>query len=211
MIALVFILTINTIPGGSSRDETYAFARPTTRQHLDNSMANPTEAHIHDVIIVGAGPCGLAIASRLREQCPAAIFTDEEHRRFQWMHRHGNKMALKHVKNKNGRIKPAQQPDKHTKSGSKHDVIVLDADHEDWMGRWNRLFATYEIKQLRSHMLWHVDPNDRDSLLAHARDNGRESELVEMKGCVGKEMSKHAMKARQGKYFGSKSVYSHLH
>ena len=32
---------------------------------------------IYDVIIVGAGPCGLAVAARLRERTPSALFTDD--------------------------------------------------------------------------------------------------------------------------------------
>ncbi|KAH8885558.1 hypothetical protein GQ53DRAFT_828948 [Thozetella sp. PMI_491] len=158
------------------------------------------DGQIHDVIIVGAGPCGLAVAARLRESNPAALFTDEEHRRFQWMKRHGRKMALKHVKG--GRVSnaaPSAQP--------AYDMVVLDAEHDAWMGRWNRLFATYDIRHLRSHMLWHVDPGDRDSLLSKAYEQGRESELVEMKGCVGKELSKHTKKKRQGKFIGSKQDF----
>jgi hypothetical protein len=151
---------------------------------------------VHDVIIVGAGPCGLAVAARLREQNPAAIFTDEEHRRFHWMRRHGKKMALKHVKN--GRVSCAADATR-----SEHSMVVLDADHDDWMGRWNRLFKTFDITHLRSPMFWHVDPNDRDSLLSKAYEQGREKELMEIKGCVGKEVSKH-LKKKRGKYTGSK-------
>ncbi|KIV87032.1 hypothetical protein PV11_02604 [Exophiala sideris] len=37
---------------------------------------------IYDVAIIGAGPAGLAVAARLREATPSALFTDEEHSRY---------------------------------------------------------------------------------------------------------------------------------
>jgi hypothetical protein len=141
------------------------------------------------------------MAARLREQNPAAIFTDEEHRRFHWMKRHGKKMALKNTKN--GRISVARGD--HVQVQPEYDMVVLDADYDDWMGRWNHFFRTFDIKHLRSPMFWHCDPNDRDSLLSRAHELGRERELLEIKGCVGKEVSKHAKKMR-GKYTGGKSV-----
>jgi hypothetical protein len=155
---------------------------------------SPDAPFVHDIIIIGAGPCGLAMAARLREQNPAAIFTDEEHRRFHWVKRHGNKMALKHVKS--GRVSCATDAIR-----SEYSMAVLDADHDGWMGRWNRLFKTFGITHLRSPMFWHVDPNDRDSLLSRAYEQGQENNLMEIKGCVGKEVSKH-LKKKRAKYIG---------
>lgn len=156
---------------------------------------SPDEAVLHDIIIVGAGPCGLAMAARLREQNPAAIFTDEEHRRFHWMRRHGHKMASKHAGS--GRASNAAHATR-----SSYNMVVLDADHDSWMGRWNKLFRTFDIKHLRSPMFWHVDPNDRDSLLSKACESGREKELIEIRHCVGNAVGKHMRKRNQ--YVGGK-------
>ncbi|KAF5677547.1 hypothetical protein FHETE_1598 [Fusarium heterosporum] len=146
------------------------------------------EEDIYDVLIIGAGPCGLAISARLHEHTPAALFTDEEHRRFHWISKYGNKMPLKHVRS--GKITSP----KITTQKPQYKMLVLDADSDTWMGRWNRLFKMYDISHLRSPMLWHVDPLDRDALLAHAYANDREDELVEIRNCVGKEVSKHGRK-----------------
>ncbi|GAB1318247.1 L-lysine 6-monooxygenase family protein [Madurella fahalii] len=161
-----------------------------TSHHRLMHSGNP---EIHDVIIVGAGPCGLAVAARLREHAPAAIFTDEEHRRYQWLRRYGNAVTLKHVKS--GRVSRCVQ------AGAlpELDVVVLDATHDKWLGRWNKLFASYDISHLRSPMFWHVDPKDRDSLLAHAYECHRGDELLEIRKCVGKEISKHMRKKRLGR------------
>ncbi|KAF4442589.1 hypothetical protein FACUT_1901 [Fusarium acutatum] len=121
------------------------------------------EEEIYDVLVIGAGPCGLAISARLHEHTPAALFTDEEHRRFHWISKYGNKMPLKHVRS--GKICPPKHAAK-----PQYKMLVLDADSDTWMGRWNRLFKMYDISHLRSPMLWHVDPLDRDALLAHAQE-----------------------------------------
>ncbi|KAF7539256.1 hypothetical protein G7Z17_g12455 [Cylindrodendrum hubeiense] len=148
------------------------------------------EEDIYDVLVVGAGPCGLSIAARLREHTPAALFTDEEHRRFHWIGKYGKKVALRHVKS--GKISNAQT------ARPEYKMLVLDATAGTWMGRWNKLFKMYDISHLRSPMLWHVDPQDRDALLSHAYSNEREDELVEIRNCVGKELSKHAKKKSVG-------------
>ncbi|KAL6884797.1 FAD/NAD(P)-binding domain-containing protein [Trichoderma longibrachiatum] len=148
-----------------------------------------TIQEVYDVIIVGAGPCGLATASRLREHTPAALFTDEEHRRYHWIGKYGKQVALKHVKS--GKVSHARHA---RASRPEYKMLVLDATDNKWLGRWNHLFKTYDISHLRSPMLWHVDPLDRDALLAHAYYHQREDELVEIRNCVGKEISKHASK-----------------
>lgn len=65
------------------------------------------------------------------------------------------------------------------------------------MSAWNEKFDNLNIRHLRSPMFFHPDPRDRDGLLAFAYVNGRESELKEIQGVVGKELGKHNRKKKQ--------------
>lgn len=153
---------------------------------------------IHDVLIIGAGPCGLAVAARLRERTPSALYTDEEHRRFHWLAKHGDKSAVKD--RKTGRVHrrtSESSPTAHLKGSKDPSVLVLDGEGAGWMTRWNRLFDAFGIEQLRSPMFFHPDPGDRDAMLGYAYEYGREKELEEIAGVVGKESSKHKVKKRK--------------
>lgn len=79
-------------------------------------------------------------------------------------------------------------------------MAVLDGSGEGWLSRWRTLFSTFGISHLRSPMIWHIDPQHRDALLSHAHFQGRDGELVEIKGCVGKEISKHHKKQKHRKH-----------
>lgn len=145
---------------------------------------------VHDVIIIGAGPCGLAVAARLREQTPSALFTDGEHHRYHWINRHAAQSSIKNSKTGHTRKTTCNKP-------SQPSMLVLDSSGTSWMSKWNRLFKSLEISHLRSPMFFHPDPHDRDGLLAYAHAAGKECECIEIAGCVGKEISKHQMKKRR--------------
>ena len=205
-----------------------------------------------DVLIIGAGPCGLAAAARLHEETPSAMFTDEEHQRYHWINKHSGRMALvqarhhgikgvraeklngdpnpnsRNIKNSTTATDENDTPPSLSTSpqtvssfssvdtdddygdgaGSDSDLNsekkglsmkVLDSTGPQWMEKWNRAFRTLEIEQLRSPMFFHVDPGDRDGMLAYTQETGREKDLWEISGCVGKELSKHQKKKKQAK------------
>lgn len=151
--------------------------------------------HLHDIIIIGAGPCALAVAARLHEQTPSALFTEEEHRRYHWVRRH--KCAIHSNKGPKAKLRKdgAQAP--------KYDMKILDAASPHWLGEWSRLFAVLDIEFLRSPMFFHVDPADRDALLAFAHQDAAarrhdvDANMVEIPGCVGKELSKHRKQVKR--------------
>ncbi|CCU80437.1 FAD binding domain-containing protein [Blumeria hordei DH14] len=154
---------------------------------------------VHDVIIIGSGPCGLAVASRLKEQTPGSLFTDSEHQRFHFMKVSNQSRQTTKCKRCSRRPRTAQDRllSGPTIPGKGLDIVVLDAQADSWMHSWNQNFEKLKISHLRSPMFFHPDPSDRDGLRAFAFLKGRLNELKEIEGVVGKELSKHQRKQKQ--------------
>lgn len=172
-------------------------------------MAHPEPAvtitPIHDVLIIGAGPCGLAVAARMREQTPSALFADFEHQRYHWLQKHAKRQNKLKTKGRAGSmivLENAQPSRKSSTSGlndnhlhaSEYSIHVLDSTGSQWMSKWQSLFAAFNIKTLRSPLFFHPGPEDRDGLKAFAMIKGRQQEMVELKSICGKELSKHQKK-----------------
>jgi hypothetical protein len=150
---------------------------------------------VHDVIIIGAGPCGLAVAARLRERTPSSLFTDSEHQRYHWMKasassKQSAKLERASRRSHTARDRLLQGPT----PGSGLDIAVLDDTSDAWMSAWDAKFNHLRISHLRSPMFFHADPRNRDGLLEFVYREGREAELKEINGVIGKSLSKHQRK-----------------
>ncbi|KAL2443551.1 hypothetical protein ABEF95_006560 [Exophiala dermatitidis] len=188
---------------------------------------------IYDVAIIGAGPCGLAVASRLRESTPSALFTDDEHARY-WK-RFSKLETIESERKRNRRTEKknnrtgsqgsntsndsegtqnnsnasnSSSEEEEDDKGHDKSIIVLDAHSNEWMSAWKEKFRNLQIDHLRSPLFFHPDPRDRDGLLAFSHFSGRTPELEEIQNVVGREISKH--QAKKSKSRGRRQVSRHL-
>ncbi|KAK5106033.1 hypothetical protein LTS08_000149 [Lithohypha guttulata] len=151
----------------------------------------------YEIAIIGAGPCGLAVAARLREKTPSALFTNDEHARYWKKH----KQRHNSIENERKKRKPSTDSGYVSESQNvqglvpEHpSMIVLDAGSCSWLSTWKQSFRSLEISHLRSPLFFHFDPRDKDGLLAFAHEHNRTDELLEIPSVVGKELSKHEKK-----------------
>lgn len=150
---------------------------------------------LYDVAIIGAGPCGLAVAARLREATPSALFTDDEHARY-WK-RFNRSESIE--KEKKCARRGQTRRDSYPTSQYKRSIVVLDANAGGWMAAWRARFRHLQIDHLRSPLFFHPDPRDRDGLLEFSHSTNRSDELEEIHNVVGKEISKHRAKQQRRK------------
>ena len=180
-----------------------------------------TSSLVHDVLIIGAGPAGLAVAARLREQTPSAVFTDAEHSRYQWIKKHHRRTNILQtsIRHAAPTKTSSRQYDCRTSISQNQtseitdlSIKVLDSSGPTWLHSWKSNFAALSIPHLRSPMFFHPCPRDRDGLLAYAHETNRASTCVEIGGCVGCSMSKHRRKkkAARGRCVGVDSAKAPL-
>lgn len=136
-----------------------------------------------EVVIVGGGTCGLAVASRLCEATPGSIYTEDEHQRFHWL------------RQREARTNKGLKQKSYTQTNLEaRDILVLDAISDTFMGGWDRQFRSCQIPYLRSPMFFHPDPANIGGMITYAHFENREAELKEIPNVVGKEYSKHQLK-----------------
>lgn len=190
---------------------------PVAREQV---LATVREANWSPLVIIGAGPHALALAARLNEPRPAALYTDLEHARLSWLQR-GAATGADHRPGAQRQARPttvrghwparklvtpreatlARGADESSGGDSAGNaglpVRVLDSSGSAWMSRWDAFFAGLSITHLRSPMTFHPSPADADALVGYARRTSRERELEPIKGVVGSEFSKYQRKKRR--------------
>lgn len=179
-----------------------------TSRNTDGPDAVPDmtfdDSEIYDVLIVGAGPCGLAVAARLSEDTPSALFTDSEHQRYHWMKKAASQSSKAQKVSRRSHTASDRLVTGATNPKTKKlNVKVLDASGDTWMHSWNTNFKELGISHLRSPMFFHPDPRDRDGLLGFVYKEGGEKELIEIGNVVGKGLSKYQRKMKAKNRYAS--------
>lgn len=156
--------------------------------HFEDSCSDVLSDNFFEVIIVGGGTCGLAVAARLCEDTPGSIYTEDEHQRFHWLKKRGNRVTTinKGMKLSGKYTLPVKL--------SAQNILVLDAVSDSFLGQWDNQFQSCQIPTLRSPMFFHPDPVNIDAMITYAHIERREKDLLEIPNVVGREYSKHQHK-----------------
>lgn len=131
------------------------------------------------LIVIGADPHALALAARLSESRPAALYTDLEHARLNWLRRARHERDQKKratVKGHWAARKLVQPAEANVVEPSA--IKVFDSTADRFMGRWDTYFSNLSLDTLRSPMTFHPAPADADALVAFARREQRVSLYV---------------------------------
>lgn len=179
-------------------------------------IASVPESAWCPLVIIGAGPHALALAARLNEPRPAALYTDLEHARLSWLQRDaagrqgdssrgrrraavkGHWPARKLVAPRHATLADTGGVGSTTSiSVPSPAVRVVDSSGAAWLSRWDSFFNGLRISHLRSPMTFHPSPADADALVGYARRTDREAELEAIHGVVGSEFSKYQRKKRR--------------
>ena len=121
-------------------------------------MTVPEEAY--DVVVVGAGPAGLATLSALQESYSLDILNDSQiHKMY----------------------KSAGRRQQGSTSSKMKRVCVIDPSGS-WMTAWKSNFSKLGIQYLRSPAMAHPDAFDQHALLAYSVEKGQKIDLQES-GC----------------------------
>ena len=113
-----------------------------------------TSREVHDVVIVGAGPHGLAVLSSLHSS--SAWMTDMQRER-----------SFQGAKDK-------------TAGRKKQQWSVCVVDDQPWLGAWHKRFEALDIEWLRSPAMAHPSAFNEDALLEFANRTGRTDELRDL-------------------------------
>lgn len=161
---------------------------------FEDSVPDILSDNFFEVIVVGGGTCGLAVAARLCEDTPGSIYTDDEHQRFHWLRKRGNKVSTltKSMKKHSSYTAPLKLRGEN--------ILVLDAVADTFLGQWDNQFRSCQIPVLRSPMFFHPDPQTVDAMISYAHLHRREKELMEIPNVVGREYSKHQHKREMRKH-----------
>ncbi|KAI8917994.1 hypothetical protein BC831DRAFT_484140 [Entophlyctis helioformis] len=120
------------------------------RTGTDGDMTTMSDdVETFDLVIVGAGPCSLAILNQLAYRHPA------------WFSPCPSSDATSDAP-----VCGMRQPR----------IAVIDKDGE-WLSNWDRLFTGLGIESLRSPAVFHADMADPDSLLHYATERARGNEM----------------------------------